>query len=646
MPVTRIFFPERLNEVPLNLLHQLVSDRAALAKCLTPKGLDLRKAEVLKRPAQIDLTQQFEEIQLIKESYEALYEVDKESLRKDPLYALVVLYDCLMEVSDVLFISGDDKGVAKLEGDPTALGESRAQIIMVAGFLRDLLWHFPWENFADYKKAISNPQIGDQREKWGLLQLLEAGNNIAADPKFDKLLSRIEEELDRRERALYPTKRYTRPKTVKDLLKREILDLAKNKYGIGFSEGGKWIIPQTVYVSREGVTLKTKGHPEVPEDKVLRRNQHMMDNIISRISKNLEFRNVFEGYADKFRSGHVNLALAIPELEYAHEALEGSARKVRLIKEVRSRIYRAVRMLKKAQKPERRAGGRERYIRDAGAMLYRACQFLDRRNEVLRKQVQYLRIKHEIEEVIIVQKLRQDKALRSAANQVLNGLKVRRTAWTPSELKKLMDIVEAARGKISDPTEPGMKRCAERLKELYGLIAKIRRLSINRHRKLNEFDRVVTNYKIYKHWLDIGTPVYIEGKSFTMEELRDSYLKEVSGMIGKEGQKRQEDNGITWHVREIKKTLIEALKQAALVNYDLDNKLSEAEPNEEDWRAFAGILAEVESRDTDFVMALSKGPYPYPLGEILRRDADQLKTKYAELSVWKRYLKSRKEKES
>jgi len=634
MPVPRIFFPERLNEVPLKLLHQLVSDRAALARCLTPKGLDLRKAEVLKR-TYIDLTLQFEEIQIIKESLEALYAVDKESLKKSPYFSLVVLYDSLLDVSDVLYIAGGEKGTGKLEGDATAFSLGRTQLILVKEFLRDLLDHFPFEMFPEYRRAISNPEASDKGEKRGLIELLEAGNNPAAGPKYDALLRDIEKRLYGMDRARAKKESRTRLRPPRDLLGEEILRLAKRKYNMEFLPGGIWLIPQDTYKKKDGFDVKERVPHQVPEDSVLRRNEHIIENVVSEIAANLEFRGIFDGFAEALIAGKVSLKLVIAELDRAYENYK--AVKVFTKKEVRARVQRALRQLQKARQPGRHIDARSRLIRNAAIMLKQACHYLDQRIEEQRTgQLPSLKIKGEVEETIIVQKLRRDSNLRRASNQLLNGLRVNKVAWTPTKLEEMRQIAAEAGQELKDAIEPGLIRCRGRIGELVKQIAKLRRLVIEKRQLLKELkdllQKIINNYEIYEKKLKAGHSVEIDGQPVTLEKLRAACINAIARRLSG-------DKGLTWHVREIKQTLLLVIKEAFLITYDVENKYSEAAPASEELKPIWDILEEVERRDTDFVMAISRGKDPQPLGVILRRDAQELDLRRAELEVWERYLK-------
>lgn len=635
--IRRIENLDQLLGLPTGVIRRTVADRDLLRKCVSSrKRLDFKRAKLDKIPTYIDVTLQFEEIQIIKESYKALFEFDREQLSQDSHLALVVLYDCLLDVSDVMVLAGGDKGVGKLERDPTEYGWGRAQIIMVKEFLKDILGHFPWDRFSDLQGIISNPH---HAEKQGIVELLEAGNNGAAEPKFDKLLREIEARLENIEAGEARRAKKTRFRKSRNPLQEEILHLAQRKYKIEFSEGGVWLIPQEGYREREGFKVRETIPHHVPEEAVLRRSRHIIDNITREIAFNLESISLFEGFTDRFRSGRVNFNFAVAEIDKAYEEYKSSI--VRPKKEVRSRLLRALRQLMKAQRPGRSFEAQGRLLRNAATMLAQSSSYLKQRVENLSRQLQFLQVKHQVEETIITGNLRREANLRSTANRLFNALRINRVVWTPAKLAELQDIVKSARVEIKGATEPGLKRCDQRLKDLFGLIGKIRRLVINKYRLMEDFQRFTNNFKIKKGELEAGSPVVIEGRRVNMDQLRELYLKEAAERIRKVDQSRQEDNGLTWHVQAIKQTLLLALREAHLITFDLEHKFEEAEPKPEDLKAIAGVLAEIESRDTDLVMAVSKGRDPQPLGEILKRDAVELKLRFAPLPVWERYLRGK-----
>lgn len=583
--------PERITipqSVSISTLAEMSGGMERLAGRIFQKGsLDLTPRTQQEKSPLHDLTEGFIDIKLIRESRELLFETNRTILERDALVAATTLYDCLLDVNSVLMMGTADKGVGKLMDDKARLDEGRFQVWLVADFLKDVLRCFPWEKFEDIRAVISSPKA----EKLGLLELLEAGNNIAGDPKFDKLLSdlgKMIEQLDRQNAQAGSGRRGS----IKSRLEQDVLKYAQKVLGIGITPDGEMTIRQAVFEKRGLVKVKKLVRVKVEEDAAPRRSQHQIDGITDEISDNIGFRETLEKHYQASRNGEIKLEEAVAELKLLLEKFQRY--QVVSKKRARSRIAQAIGNLEIAADRDISQPARERLTRDASIMLLQAIRHLNIRNRELDEgQLPRLEIKREAVIEIVAQKLIRDFKLQADIKEIYQSIWSDLRMWKPKDLGEARNLAVAVKKELKEVQEPGLVRVRERMSWLSNNIAKLRRLIIEKYKAVEEFGKLPRT------------------GSFRAVVSKIKYL--------------------TDHNLEIKKARRAIIQALIEIQYDLENKHTETGSNDSYLATFQDVFWDIEKRDSDYVMAMSRENPPRRLGKILRRDARKLNLKTEDL---------------
>ena len=553
VPIERIVIPESLSEFQnRDLLKQLGRPRI-LFDLVQGGVLDLRRAGLKSKPGYRDLTREFEEYQTLEKLRDSFQGNNLEILRSDPEISNLTLYYNLWMVRVLLYRAGEQKSAANKEGNFTALAEAKDVMAKLGGFLEELCAHFP----------VRKPQY----QAWMIKAagLIRDFNNPAADLVLTTVTERLEKQIENQEITRVRRERRSRKRRPKNIIEEELVHLAQRRYKISFSPEGTWLIPEGGF-RRVGPALQRQviSHRVDPE-KVVRREQHKLDEISQRIAVNADFRSMLEGFARILRSpnpiDHDQVISAIAGSCAAYE--QG---KVRPKLKIKLTLKVALELVKTSELFENKEA-QKRLRKFAGTMLDMAARQLGILNGNLGVQLRRIAAKQRLQMEIIAQNMVRDANLRTFSEAVLRSITNRKIMNSAGRAGAMRQLAVAAKQTllIKDETEEGIKRSAERVKHIVNLFAKVRRLINEKDKFRNAISNARKRYAVEaKHLRAGGNEDKLSDLTLQAVEIARENLKSLAG-----------------HNEEIAFTLAEIAREALLIQYDLAHKHSEENTEEQ-----------------------------------------------------------------
>jgi hypothetical protein len=602
--------PEDLYQ-PYNrkILNRMGNDLNFLASLIDREGrLSLRPEGFKAEAGYVDHTLQFRDYQLIKNSSEVFLGIPKETLAKDHQLATTALINCMREIYEGITIATDLKGIALAKDDVVSLATARATLIYASRTLKEIHDHLPPRTFLEIRRQLYTEW---SEGKLGLIQLLDWGNNVAAGPKAEKVLSIIEAKLRAVESKLFQQRASRRRKTS---ITEDILDIVRRKQGISIDAGGLHTIPQSGFRKREGVVVRDKVQPQTPEDKVLRRTDHIIEGITKELRESISLRRLLERRKLECFGQKIDPASLLNELARIQERFKEV--QVDSKKGVRSKLLCAMRKLFRAKQQGQEEKIVRRLVREAGSELNQAVKYLDERLMELGSQLSSMHLKREIEQLIIEIRVDQDRRYLNFSKEIIRDLQDDRYFWKPSTMKALRADVALAIEELGDPIELGMQRLKDRLQRMTVVIGALQKLLIGKYRAEDSYRKLKENYRAAKALIDAGRTV--EPGITTLEQLNAQYYEKVREFLRNLAERNY----------SIKEKRIELMCLAELIKYDIENKYEDADI-EKIAEQLAGIEADllyITDRDSNYVMATAKDGTV--LEKVLLRDARKLDLKH------------------
>lgn len=597
LAINRKLFSRMGND--LNFLAKLIDREGRLA--LKPEGFRTEAGHV-------DLTLGFRDIQLIKNSSETFLAISKETLAKDHQLATTALINCMREIYEGIMIATDLKGVALAKDDVVSLATARATLIYASRTLKEVHDHLPPRTFAEIRRQLS---CGWGEGKLGLIQLLDWGNNVAAGPKAEKILSIIEAKLRAVESKLFQQRTSRRRKMT---ITEDILDIVRRKHGINIDAAGLHTIPQSGFRKREGVMVRDKVKPQTPEDKVLRRTDHIIEGITKELRESIGLRRLLERRKLDCFANQIDPASLLGELSRIQEKFKEV--QVDSKKGVRSKLLCAMRKLFRANLKGQEERIVRRLARESGSELNQAVKYLDERLIELGSQLSSLHLKREVEKLIIEVRVDQDRRYVNFSREIIRDLKDDRLFWKPSRMKALREDIRLAIEELGDPIETGMQRLKERLQRMTIVIGELQKLLIGKYRAEDGYRKLKENYKAAKTIIDAGRTV--EPGITTLGQLNAQYYEKVREFLRNLAERNY----------SIKEKRIELMCLAELMKNDIANKYEEFDLEKivEQLAQFEEEIMRMADRDSNYVMATAKDGTV--LEKVLLRDANKLDLKH------------------
>ncbi len=553
--VETIVFPEAILEFQNRGLVEKIHADHNFAKSLVKEGVfDLRKAGYKSKPGCRDLTKEFEEYRVLDQLRASFQkEENLEILKKDAEISNLTLYYNLWMVRVLLYKVGEQKSAAKRDGNLTILAEARDVIAKLSVFLKELAGDFPIRN-EEVKGHISN----------AIAELVKF-NNPTADAALAAAAKKLEDVVEKQEKTRIFKERRSSKRPPKNIIEEELVHLAQRRYKISFSSDGAWIIPEGGF-RRMGPALQKQIIPHrVALEKVVRREQHKLDEISQKIAINADFRSMLEGFDRVLRSpnpiDYEQVTSVVASSYLAYE--KGKVRpkfKVKLLLRLALELVKTAELCHEEEAQKRLQGF-------AGTMLKIAAAQLDILNQNLGNQLRRIAAKQKLQMEIIRQNMVRDASLRSFSQSVLRSITnqaVMNLTWPAWKLRELSARAREVL-RIREETEEEIKRCAKRIGHLTNLFAKIGRM-INEKEKFRES---ITSVKK-------KCGVEAENLRASGKEDKIMGLKARAVEVARENLSR-----LASHNEEIALTLAEIAREALLIQYDVENKGKAQDPEEE-----------------------------------------------------------------
>jgi hypothetical protein len=597
MTPTRIKVAKNLHE-PRNrkLLKCLAgSDYELLERFDSDGVLDLSRGAKIGKLGYEDLTKNFKDYQTLKvlrqkffikaENPDVKAEKEfKDFVTQDPEFSNLVLFHLLWKVRTLIYRAGEIRSLARQNDDLTTQLNTQAFLINAADFLNDVCDHLP---------------IRVNGMKNGILQvagLIRRFNTPAANSKLVRLSQILENVITARETRRIIKERSSGIKEPANLIEEELTRLAKRRYKISISPDGIWVIPQAGYRPKGPVRRKQIINPHVPAEKVERRTQHIIDGISQEIAVNAGYLTKLKALAKRLDSAElpVNYQALLLDLNLVHaEYARGIVREKQKIVII---LEAAIDLVKAAS---RSINGEKRLLRFTAAILFLATSALNERNRILLRQLQLMLPKQELLDEIIASNIRRDTHIRSFVEILKSSLtnkKMMNSTYYAARLRRL--ATDMKRTILSGGyQEEGIQCIAARLKDLVFLLNSISK-QIQRKNKCRD---ILINLRL--RW-------QIEIKRFRALERHDRvppYKRYVLDTVRERlGEiRRLNDN--------INQSLAAALKEALLIQYDLQHKYEKenAVASMEFLEGYTSLFDAVVAMDAEYLTVLSRD------GEIL-----------------------------
>jgi hypothetical protein len=588
---TRIQVPKSLHE-PRNrkILKCLASNDYALLERLSPDGvLDLSRGVKVGKLGHADLTEKFDDYQIIKGLREKFFikaespDVEaerefKEFVGKDAEFSNLVLFHLLWKVRGLIYRTGEIRDLARQNSNLTAQLNAQAVLINTADFLRDACDHLP---------VRVNGMKNEILQASGLVRRF---NTPAANSKLVRITRILEGVMMAQESRRIVRERSSGIKEPANLIEEELTRLAKRRYKISISPDGIWVIPQAGYRSRGPIRRKQIISPQVPAEKVERRTQHIIDGISQEIAVNAGYLTRLKALAKRLDTAEpVNyqallLDLSLVRAEYAR-GIVFQKQKIVIILEAAVDLARAA---------SRSIRGEKRLLRFTASILFLATAALNERNGILLRQLQLMIPKKALLNEIIAQNIRRDTNIRSFVEILKSSLTNRKMMNSSLRATQLRSLAIKTKRSILDVQyqEEGIKRTLVRLDSLIKQLTDVRRLVQRKERSRNVLVNLrrrceieIKRFKALGHYGRI-----VPYKRYVLDIVRE-----------KLGEIRRIND-------DINQTLAAALRNALLIQYDLEHK-HEAEDSVlivEFLGNYVGLFNAVVEMAADYLTVLSK----------------------------------------
>jgi len=557
VPITKIIVPEGIRKAG-NLALQDLRRPGFLLSIIDEQGkLDLRRAGIKKKIGYRDLTSEFKDYQAVEELKRGLADEEYLSLmREDRELRDLYLFQVLWQVRALLYGAEEIKAAGIKEKDEVSICESRTLITKLADYLEGLQQVFPFKGmFSEVPEEFPYGELAPARRISKTVELLRKGNTPAADAVLASFTERLEKEIDLLEKERIRRQWRSRKRRPKNPMEESLLHLAQRRYRITFSPEGFWIMPQGGFRTQGLVKRKEIIAHQVPVDKVLRREEHKIEEISRKITINAEFAALLESI------GKLLVSSENPETEQVEKCIasaylayeKGIVRpkiKVRLLLKLSLDLILTIRSL-------REEAGKKRLWKFVGQVCNLASSELLRLNENLGEQLGRISAKQKLVLEIIAANLLRDGELRSLANALIFSLpsneimQKSEAAWALRERgARLLKQLE-----ITKDTEPGIVRAKQRLSRIINLLAAIARKNREKEGLRNKIRELRVQYKIQKWFLKKKSPE-------TIKPLMN-YAREAAQKVFEELSKRNS---------KIQQELFEIAREALLILWDLENK--------------------------------------------------------------------------
>ncbi|MFH1347244.1 MAG: hypothetical protein ABIH22_00990 [Candidatus Margulisiibacteriota bacterium] len=585
VPITKVVFPESLSKLQNRELFGRLGEMGYLFGLIDGNGvLDLRRAGLKRNLGYHDLTLEFEEYAILKELRGSFQDEENHKvLKKDVEISDLTLYYNLWVVRILLYKVGELRAVAKREGNPTAEGEALGIMVSLAKFLGELS-----RDFGELYKGFSAKRSIPLEKISRAASLLKEFNNPAANATLVPITDQLDKLIETQEGNRIQRERRSGKRPPKNMLEEELVRLAERRYKISFSPDGIWVIPQGGFRRQGPVRQKQIIDHHVDAEKVARRTQHIIDSITEGIAVNAHFRAMLEGFVEVLRySTTIDYEQVLNGLAKSFLAYEnGIVRpkfKTKLVLKLALELVRTASVCRD-QKAERRL------LNFAGSMLRMAAGELVVLNGNLAVQLERLAVKKKLVTEIVARNLVRDANLRTFSGSLVNSLtnsKMMNSIGMTGQLRQLaVDVADAL--EIDEQSPTGMRRTGKRIKELVKLLAKVRRLILEKDNFRRNFIRARIRYTIELDNIKAARKSDIEAAQEELESIKQRYQARLAALREKGIKYAQEKlESIKEHNANIAETLGEAAKEALLIQYNLVNKYVE-----EDEEAQISFLAE------------------------------------------------------
>jgi len=559
--LSQIVVPANLGETQNREVLKRLGSSEFLSGLIENGVLDLRKAGLKEKIRVRDLTEGFEDYKIMREVRDSYQGENLEFIKEDFEIREITLYQNLWSMLSVIYFAGEIRAAARAGKDPHGLEEENAVYSLVSAELENLAKNFPMEGVLleipeEFPFGENSPASRIARAA----ELFRKGNHPAAKLGLRTLAERLETEIGILETKRLERERATPVKRPENVIGESLLAFAKARHQISF-DGGFWIIPEGKCF-REGPAIVKKRVPhKVAEEKVVRREQHKYESISRKIPVNSDFKLILETLSRALRRGTgVNLDEMLAALKRTFKAYE--------LGKVREK-FRAKLMVKLAINLIRTAGmvddpaGKTRLMSFAATACEMTARQLDILNAVLARQLTFIAPKIKLETEIIAQHLVRDTNLLIFSNSLMNSITNRRMMNDAVKAWILHRLASNARSvlTVDESTEPGIRRCAERIEEIRKKFARIGGMNQTKEKFRKAIIDARENYE---------------------EALRRDALQIVRENLAK----------ITGYNKEIEELLRSIAREALLIRYEVEHK-AQTELNTDDVNAYLDGQAEL-----------------------------------------------------
>lgn len=546
-----------------------------------------------------DLTAGFDEYQLIAELRPTYQGQNRRMIEADREINDLTLYYVNWKLRVFLYKIGEQKSAARGEGNEVAELEARAKMVRVADYLQEL--------------ATDYPVLSDGiREKISrAAEQLRGFNNPAADAALVPVTLYLEKRIEEQETKRIRKERASGIARPQNILEEELLRLAERRYKASFSPNGAWILPQGGFRGAGAVMRKSIIDHHIPEEKVVRREQHRIDRITRQIAINAHHISVFGTMAELLATGEEPVyqkaasSLARGYLAY-EKGIVRAKFKAKLMLKLALELVGNARICR-APKARLRLG------QFAAAMLRMVARELVGLNAELGRQLQKITAKQGLVVKIITRQLARDANIRSFSETLLEALsdkKAMNSILMATELRQMAFDLIAAPG-MEEGAPPGIRRVRERAGQLADIFTQVGGLIQEKNGYRESFSRTRDRFQCEYHIL---------AASGQEEKIGPLRIQAVA-MGGKDIK------NISICNQKINAALVEAAKQAILMQHDLATKFQDesAEAQLIFLAEQRSIISQVEALDAGYQKVF--GAHGEDLGDACSFDIGELKLK-------------------
>ncbi len=544
---------------------------------LTENGvLDLCRAGLKRKIRVRDLTEGFEDYKILREVRGSYQGENLEFIKEDFEIREITLYQNLWSVLSVIYFAGELRAAARAGKDPQKLAEENAGYSLVSTELENLARNFPLEGvLLEIPEEFPFGGNSPASRIAGAAELFRKGNHPAAKLGLRTLAERLETEIGILETKRLERERATPVKRPNNVIGESLLAFAKARHQISF-DGGFWIIPEGKCFREGPAIIRKKAPHRVAEEKVVRRERNKYESISRKIPVNTDFKLILETLSRMLRRGTgVNLEETLAVLKRTFKAYKLG--KVREKFKAKLMVKLAINLIRTAAMVDDPAG-KARLMSFAAAACEMTARQLDILNAVLARQLTFIAPRIKMETEIIAQHLVRDTNLLIFSNSIKNSVTNRRIMNDPVKAWILYHLACNARSvlTVDELTEPGIRRCAERIEEIGKKFARIGGMNQSKEKFRKAIIDARKKYELEVSYL---APAERPGRE---EALRRDALQIVRENLVK----------IRDYNREIEELLRAIAREALLVRYEVEHK-AQAELTADDVNAYLNEQAEL-----------------------------------------------------